>query len=228
MLKENSDSASLLFSMKKIWIEKREMSLPEAVFHTLSLPFIWKSRTVVYLAADYPDNQIRLIKHSLVENDKDDEVKETEKEEDCFYDGLIEYYQARPNTKEFESMPLITFAAWYIRRAISEHDDTGVSKVSMKIQLINNKGVMYKKHKKNVVRLPKLPLSDNETDKERYYFSKLMTYVPFRHPYLEDVLSGFEKASECFYHHFSKSSNISQLMEEYEKIKMKFKKHSIT
>ena len=63
MLKENEESAKLLSNMRSIWMNKREMSYPEAIFHLLSLPLLFKSRDVVYLAADFPENRVRRIKN---------------------------------------------------------------------------------------------------------------------------------------------------------------------
>ena len=103
-MKEN-ESQSLFATMKNIWMNKREMSYPEAIFHLLSLPLFFKSRQVVFLAADYPYNRLRLIK------DPENNAPGT----DTFHDGIIEYYQARPKDDQFENMPLITFAAWYVK-----------------------------------------------------------------------------------------------------------------
>ena len=90
MMNEN-DMGSLFSSMKNIWMNKREMSYPEAVFHLLSLPLLWKSRDVIYLSADYPENRVRTIKHTAKLED-----------DDVFHDGLIEYYQNRPDNEHFE------------------------------------------------------------------------------------------------------------------------------
>ena len=97
--------------MKNIWMNKREMSYPEAVFHLLSLPLLWKSRDVVYLSADYPENRVRTIKLTA----------KSETEEDVFHDGIIEYYQNRPDDDLFESMPLVVFASWYVRRNLQNN-----------------------------------------------------------------------------------------------------------
>ena len=61
-LKENGEACSLLAMMKKEWMNKREMGIPEAIFNLLSLPLLWKSREVVYLPADYPEERIRVLK----------------------------------------------------------------------------------------------------------------------------------------------------------------------
>ena len=44
-----------------------------------------------------------------------------------------------------------------------------------------------------------------------------MTYIPFRHSSLEDVLAGFDSAEDCFQFHIEKSDSIIELMNEYEK-----------
>ena len=62
MLKENQDSANLLSQMKYAWINTREMSYPEGIILALSYPVLWKSRDVIYLATDFPENRIRSIK----------------------------------------------------------------------------------------------------------------------------------------------------------------------
>ena len=83
---------------------------------------------------------------------------------DYFQDGLIEYYQYRPDTPDFNRMPLITFAAWYVKRADTNKsaEDNGASALSGKIQLQKDKGIMFRKQKKNVIRLPKFTLSEDE------------------------------------------------------------------
>jgi hypothetical protein len=62
MLKDNKDSQELLCRMARIWMSKREMSYCEAIFHVLSLPLFKKSREVIFLATDFPENRVRTIK----------------------------------------------------------------------------------------------------------------------------------------------------------------------
>ena len=73
---------------------------------------------------------------------------------------------------------------------------------------------MMKKFKKNIIRLPKLSKNDEVEEKERYCFSKLMTYIPWREEMLKDVIKGFSSFSECY--NFYKEK-ITPLMIEYEK-----------
>ena len=106
------------------------MSYPEAVYHLNSLPLFWKSREVVYLATDYPENRIRSLKlHSGEGN-----------ENDIFNDGLIEYYQNRPLDQHFENMPLITFAAWYVKKNDKAKDPSYNT-----VNLLNGKVLMMNK-----------------------------------------------------------------------------------
>ena len=177
----------------------REMSYPEAVYHLNSLPLFWKSREVVYLATDYPENRVRSLKLQVENIDGDD----------IFNDGIIEYYQNRPTDTHFENMPLITFAAWYVRKT-GKCDQSNPNTIN----LINGKGAMMKKFKKNIIRLPRLNKSDEIEEKERFCFSKLMTYVPWRDEMLKDVLKGFNSYSECYEFH---KEDIGPLMIEYEK-----------
>ena len=62
MLIENEEPTKLLSTIMNLWINTREMSYPEGIFHGCSLPLFWKSREVVYLAADFPENRVRTIK----------------------------------------------------------------------------------------------------------------------------------------------------------------------
>ena len=209
MIKEN-ETASLLSSMKNIWMNKREMSYPEAIFHLLSLPLLWKSRDVVFLSTNYPENRIRLIKQNKSEGDKQ-----------VFHDGIIEYYQNRPLEKVFETMPLVTFASWYVRKCVKSKlsDQDGEETCenienSKEIQLLNGKGFMVKKFSKNIIRLPKLNLNEDFDESEQFFFSKLMTYVPWRCDRLSDVKCGFNTFKECYAHH---AESIKLLMQEYEK-----------
>ena len=209
MIKEN-ETASLLSSMKNIWMNKREMSYPEAIFHLLSLPLLWKSRDVVFLSTNYPENRIRLIKQNKSEGDKQ-----------VFHDGIIEYYQNRPMEKIFETMPLVTFASWYVHKCVKSKlsDQDGEETCenienSKEIQLLNGKGFMVKKFSKNIIRLPKLNLNEDFDESEQFFFSKLMTYVPWRCDRLSDVKCGFNTFKECYAHH---AESIKLLMQEYEK-----------
>lgn len=185
------------------------MSYPEAVFHLLSLPLLWKSREVVYLATDYPKNCIRKVKQTGKSDEKD-----------VFHDGLIEYYQNRPTDEMFDKMPLIVFASWYVRRnqkSTCFPDDDNEPEPHCKdsrIKLLNGKGFMTKKVSKNIIRLPKLNCAESSEESERFYFSKLMAYVPWRADRLSDILTGFSSYHECFLHH---APNIQNLMMEYEK-----------
>ena len=106
-------------------------------------------------------------------------------------------------------MPLITFAAWYVRKGGNNDDSKPTS-----IKLINGKGFMIKKFKKNIIRLPKLNKSDGFEEKEQFSFSKLMTYIPWRHERLADVMKGFSSYFECYVFH---KEQIGPLMFEYEK-----------
>ena len=198
-LLNKQDTADILATVRDTWSHNREMSYPEAVYHLNSLPLFWKSREVVYLATDYPENRIRSLKlHSGEGN-----------ENDIFNDGLIEYYQNRPLDQHFENMPLITFAAWYVKK-----NNTAKEPSCNTVNLLNGKGLMMKKFKKNIIRLPKLNKSDEVDEKERYCFSKLMTYIPWRHERLSDVIKGFKSYAECYE---AKRDLIEPLMLEYEK-----------
>ena len=124
------DTADILATVRDTWSHNREMSYPEAVYHLNSLPLFWKSREVVYLATDYPENRIRSLKlHSGEGN-----------ENDIFNDGLIEYYQNRPLDQHFENMPLITFAAWYVKK-----NNTAKEPSCNTVNLLNGKGLIMKK-----------------------------------------------------------------------------------
>ena len=61
-LMNKDDTADILSTVRNTWSHNREMSYPEAVFHLNSLPLFWKSREVVYLACDYPENRVRSLK----------------------------------------------------------------------------------------------------------------------------------------------------------------------
>ena len=170
------------------------MSYPEAVFHLNSIPLLWKSREVVYLAADYPENRVRTLKR------QSDDVDDPDNNQ-LFNDGIIEYYQNRPSNEHFEKMPFIIFAAWYTKTSNAKKsckDENNLNcNFTNEIKLQNGKGYVTKKQKKNIIRLPKLPKSDDFEEKERFSFSKLMTYVPWRQELLEDVKSQYKTYSEC-------------------------------
>ena len=100
-LMNKDETVDILSTVRNTWSHNREMSYPEAVYHLNSLPLFWKSREVVYLACDYPQNRVRSLKLNSEEVIGDN----------IFNDGIIEYYQNRPIDSHFESMPLITFAA---------------------------------------------------------------------------------------------------------------------
>ena len=186
------------------------MGYPEAVFHLNSIPLLWKSRQVVYISADFPENRIRTIRRES-ENNQDS------KSDDIFNDGIIEYYQNRPKDPQFENMPLVNFAAWYVKKNIGQQEEEKVKEQTVfenNIKLQNNKGYVIKKQKKNIIRLPKLTSGDDPIEKERFCHSKLMTYVPWRQDRLTDILTGFKNYSECYEHY---AATIGPLMQEYEK-----------
>ena len=89
-LLNKEDTADILQTVKKTWSHNREMSYPEAVFHLNSLPLLWKSREIVYLATDYPENRIRSLK-----------CNSEEEGDSIFNDGIIEYYENRPTDTHF-------------------------------------------------------------------------------------------------------------------------------
>merc|ERR1712002_335557 len=81
-LLNKNDTQSILSTVRDTWSHNREMSYPEAVFHLNSLPLLWKSREVVYLAADYPDNRVRTLKNNK------EKIEESDGN-DMFNDGII-------------------------------------------------------------------------------------------------------------------------------------------
>jgi hypothetical protein len=140
---------------------------------------------------------------------------------------------ARPVDPSFENMGLIVFATWYTKgssqeskikvtdildEAIEERrEDTEQTKQTAtcnRIKLLHGKGYMNKKVRENVTRLPKLTLSDDKNDRERYCFSKLMTYIPFREERLTDIMKGYESYEDCFLAH---QKTIEEMMRKYEK-----------
>ena len=55
---------------------------------------------------------------------------------------------------------------------------------------------------------------DDFEESERYFYAKLMTYVPWRADRLTDLKTGFQTYKECFLHH---AREIEPLLHEYEK-----------
>merc|ERR1712212_183344 len=98
---------------------------------------------------------------------------------------------------------------WYTKKSGKED-----FKNKSDFKLLNNKGFISKKYVKNIIRLPKLNKSDSQEEQERYCFSKLMTYVPWRKEKLQDIMEGYDTYSDCYHAH---ASTIGPLMEEYEK-----------
>ena len=217
MMQENQEAGSLLSTMKKIWMNKRELGYCAALLHLLSYPLFWKSREVIYLNADYPENRVRLIKPPS-EPSVDD--RDAPVSEDPFFDGIIERYQARPY--HLENIPLAQFAAEYTKRQrIKNEDDEDLSEHNCqsafqnKITLLHGKGHMNKKLKKNVIRLPKLTRGDDPNELERFCHSKLMAYAPgWREERLADIMKPFNSYEECFRHY---ATEIEPVMQEYEK-----------
>jgi hypothetical protein len=162
-----------------------------------------------------------------------DDTGLSEPQEEVFFDGIIEYYMARPVDPTFENMALIVFATWYtkggsqggkskvtdildedIEETGEDTEKTKQTATCNRIKLLHGKGYMNKKVRENVTRLPRLNLSDNKNDIERYCFSKLMTYIPFREERLTDIMKGYESYEDCFLAH---QKTIEEEMKKYEK-----------
>ena len=76
------------------------------------------------------------------------EIDVDSEEEMIFNDGIIEYYQNRPENQQFENMPLVNFAAWYTKKSGKDNLNN-----KSDFKLLNNKGFISKKYVKNIIKI---------------------------------------------------------------------------
>ena len=170
------------------FLNHREVSAQEAAYRLLSLPLKNQSRKTVFINTDSKENRTTMTKPLTKINNLEDD------DEDLYQTSLIDRYAARPDN--LENMTLAEFAANYnvsyggCREETNDHTPNPLvdneADRDRKITLKNNLGHMYHRKQEAIIRFHKF---NKQKEREKYYRSKIMLYVPWRQED-SDILAG--------------------------------------
>ena len=200
---KDDDVRTQMNKIKREFLGKRVVGLPESVMRVLSMWFMQKSRKVVQVNTNMKAERVSLPKPSYKLSELDDD------DEDVFATSIIDRYAARPNI--IANMCLAEFAVSYdpvakcnygndelncdsnICEPLVEHcnvaDVTMQSTVNARtyqrqqtIKLKDGLGYMRKRKRKAILRTRRYK---EHAEPEKYYHAKLLLYYPWEN---EDVL----------------------------------------
>ena len=167
-----------LYRICSKFINCSEVSVQEAVFILLRLQLSRASRDTIFINTGERDSRIRILK-------KKSELKKLQADSnDIMSDGLLEYYENRPD--ELESLCLADFAAMYTikkgREFRPENEDLieeaeDVEKKAKALPLKSNLGRVIIRKRPRVIRFRKY---QRKRDPEHYFREKVMLYLPWR------------------------------------------------
>ena len=183
-----------------VFLTKREVTTPEAIKRTLSLPMRSSNIACKYIYTGKSEERLRVLKpkHVIETMDPDDP--------NIYSTGIIERYINRPNA--LLDLCYADFAANYVNASITkdyEEDDienyttpvsntndleTGNEKI---IQLKNKLGKMRKRAQPIVIRYHKVSLLK---DPELHYMTLLQLYMPWTNE--NDLISGCTSYAQKF------------------------------
>ena len=183
---------SRLWSFGVRSLRNRECGLYEASDILLGDHLTEKSQTIQWVAADQPHKRKRCLRN----HDKLQELCESHPDSVNIFDNnnIDTFYPARP--AELEDVCLYDFIKWY---TLSEVDSAGNRK--------------YRKLTKPCLPNHKLYDPSKEDQREDYYYSLLLLFVPFR---CESNLIGTHKSAEQAFHEFLSSR--SEMQDHHEKL----------
>jgi len=171
------DVQQKLQTVSKTFLNHREMSAQEAVYHALSLPLKMSSTQILFVPSDPPQDRLLLLKPLSQIDAMDDD------DEDIYMGNLIEKYAARP--VELANMCYAEFAATYTydtsKSTSMDHqfnihlEDISDDKPK-KIKLLNELGYMRARSKIAIIRTHRHSQTKNP---EKYFYSKLLLYYPW-------------------------------------------------
>ncbi|XP_033758253.1 uncharacterized protein LOC117340598 [Pecten maximus] len=177
-LPSNSSTMKQLSTIGNVFLTHRQLSAQEAAFKMCGLPLRASSKSTLFINARPQYERSKLLKPKARLTNLDDDS------EDIFCSNVFHRYKNRPLNDEFNNMTLASFAAWYIptkERKINCHE------------LLHGLGFIKKRVHECLVRTPKFSF---EQDGDKYYFSLLMLYLPWRCE--ENILQGYSTAQEAF------------------------------
>ena len=203
--KETSDKdiRTQLRKAGSVFLTHREVTAQEAVYRVLSIPLRQISRKVIFIDNNPPDKRVSLLlpKYKLDQKEDDDE--------DIFCMNMIDRYAHRPTA--LENMCLAEFVANYTTSADStqpdESQEPATTTALPRLNLLNNKGKIFKRRKEAVIRWHNF---NPETQSEDHYRSKLMLFQPWRN---EDDLKGQHDTFQSKY--LADKDNITPNEEHY-------------
>ena len=183
-----------------VFLTKREVTTPEAIKRTLSLPMRSSNIACKYIYTGKPEDRLRVLKpkHVLETMDPDDP--------DIYSAGVMERYINRPD--KLENLCYADFAANYVSTKVNqelEEDDienytTQVSNTDDQetwngkiIELKNEYGKMRKRTHPIVIRYHKVSLLK---EPELYYMTLIQLYLPWRNE--TDLISGCATYAQKF------------------------------
>ena len=183
-----------------VFLTKREVTTPEAIKRTLSLPMRSSNIACKYIFTGKSEDRLRVLKpkHILETMDPDDP--------DIYSVGIIERYVNRPDA--LNDLCYADFAANYVNKSANkdlEEDDienytTPVSNTNdletgneKTIELKNELGKMRKRTQPIVIRYHKVSLLK---DPELHYMTLLQLYMPWTNE--NDLISGCSSYAEKF------------------------------
>jgi len=198
---EEWKNEALQTQMKKVaatFLNHQKVSAQEAAYRLLSLYLKKMSRKVLYVNANKKGDRVLLCKpvSEIMEKEDDDE--------NPFLTSIHDKYSARP--QKLENMCLAEFATTY--RSISnssrlpdhlhedsdDEDEMSNDRGSV-IKLRNNLGFLCKRQKLAILRYHRFR---EDKEKEKFYFSKLLLYLPWRDEETELSIVGSESYSDMY------------------------------
>ena len=192
----NIPAKTKMFKVAMTLMRNREISAQEAAFRLCHLYLRDSSRSTIFIPTFLKDNRVRMLrKESIAEGQVE------------FCTNIIDRYEARPQTDEFEAMCLAEFASNYElvpRRNYKEDNvaDDDLIEFPMtpdvddgntrrpQFRCINRAGHeigrIRKRNKSAIIKHPNFhPISDSDS----YYYSMLLLYLPFREENFCDGIS---------------------------------------
>ena len=166
-------------------MRNREISAQEAAFRLCHLFLRQSSRLCVFIPSFRKENRLRMVR------------KETIGQDPKFGLNIIDRYICRPIS--LDHICLYEFASHYspwVPKFRQDNDDDVAEfeeepleeQVGNKVilRLLNNKGQIFRRERPAVVKYPNFNI---DNDKDSYYYSLVLLYLPFREENFCDVLS---------------------------------------
>ena len=184
---KNTSVKSKMMKVLNCYINSRQVGIFESVMHNLGLPFKQLSRQCKFIPAMIPANRtLSLKRHQDLVN----LLKEDKNSEEIFTKNIIQHYEGRPveSYPILRELSLFEFVMFYDLGSKNTKDPGPVTSEDEHNFGVNDwpsffnlsTGRSAKRRKKfHVVRWPNHRAELSEEQKENYYYSLLLLFMPF-------------------------------------------------